>query len=74
MFLSTDSHYTDYEGHVGFINKRIKNNENLILDFAVEHIGKAMEMGDDNEIVLHDESESRIVYVTDVYGLPEIVL
>ena len=73
MFLSTDSHYTDYEGHVGFINKRIKNNENLILDFAVEHIGKAMEMGDDNEIVLHDESESRIVYVTDVYGLPEIV-
>ena len=39
----------------------------------MEHIGKAMELGDDNEIVLHDESESRIVYVTDVYGLPEIV-
>lgn len=72
MFLSTDSHYTDYEGHVGFINKRKENGENLIIDFAIEHIGKAMEMGEDNEIILYDESESRWMYVTDVDGFPEI--
>ena len=73
MFLATDSHYTDYEGHVGFIDKRMANGEKIIMDLAVEHIGKAMELDDNNEIILYDESEARQIYVSDIPGLPESV-
>lgn len=73
MFLATDSHYTDYEGHVGFIDKRAANGEKIIMDLAVEHIGKAMELDDHNSIILYDESEARQIYVSDIPGLPEAV-
>lgn len=73
MFLSTDSHYTDYEGHVGFIDKRRKNGERIIMDIAIEHIGKAMELDENNNIVLYDESEVRQIYVSNISNLPEIV-
>ena len=73
MFLSTDSHYTDYEGHVGFIDKREANGEKIIMDFAIEHIGKAMELDDNNEIILYEESEARQIYVSNIEGLPETV-
>ena len=73
MFLSTDSHYTDYEGHVGFIEQRAKEGKKIIMDFAVEHIGKAMELDSNNEIILYDETEVRQIYVSKVNNLPEIV-
>lgn len=73
MFLSTDSHYTDYEGHVGFLNKREANGDNIIMDLAIEHVGKAMELDSNNNIVLYDESEARMMYVADEKSLPDIV-
>lgn len=73
MFLATDSHYTDYEGHVGFLDAREADGTNLIVDLAVEHIGKAMEMDDDNQIVLEDASEARQIYVSNIKGLPQAI-
>ncbi|MCI9596871.1 MAG: M28 family peptidase [Firmicutes bacterium] len=73
MFLSTDSHYTDYEGHVGFIDKCGANGEKIIMDLAVEHIGKAMELDENNDMILYDESETRQIYVSNIPGLLEAV-
>ena len=73
MFLATDSHYTDYEGHVGFLDQIEKNGEKIIIDFAVEHIGKAMELDDDNNIILYNESEARQMYVSKIDHLPQKV-
>lgn len=73
MFLATDSHYTDYEGHVGFLDKRDEKGENIVLDFAIEHIGKEMELDDDNNIILYDEPEARMMYVADINNLPKLV-
>ncbi len=73
MFLATDSHYTDYEGHVGFLEQREKNGEKIVMDFAVEHIGKAMELDADNNIILYDESEARQIYVSKRDHLPQKV-
>ncbi len=73
MFLATDSHYTDYEGHVGFIDKRTANGERIIMDIAVEHIGKAMELDEHNNMILYDESEARQIYVSNIQGLPQAV-
>ena len=73
MFLATDSHYTDYEGHVGFLDQREKNGEKIIMDFAVEHIGKAMELDEDNNIILYNESEARQIYVSKIDHLPQKV-
>lgn len=73
MFLATDSHYTDYEGHVGFIEKCSANGEKIIMDLAVEHIGKAMELDANNDMIIYDESEARQVYVSNIPGLAETV-
>ena len=73
MFLATDSHYTDYEGHVGFIDKRMANGEKIVMDIAVEHIGKAMELDGNNDMILYGESEARQIYVSNIPGLPEAV-
>lgn len=72
IFLSTDSHYTDYEGHDGFIRNRKADGTNIIMDFAIEHLGKEMEMDEDNQIILYDESAVRNLYVYDDGSLPEI--
>lgn len=69
MFAATDTHYTDYEGHIAFIQQRQKNGENIILDCAIEHIAKEMDLDDDYNIILHDEPETRMLYVTDTHGL-----
>ena len=63
MFAGMDSHYTDYEGHVNFIKNRKKAGKNLIMDFAIEHVAREMELGEDNGIILNDEPETRMVYV-----------
>ena len=51
MFAATDSHYTDYEGHVGFIKNRQNENKNIVMDFAVEHIAKEMDLDDKNHTI-----------------------
>ena len=72
MFVSTDSHYTDYEGHVGFLENRKEAGDNIILDFAIEHIAEEMDMDDENNIVLTGENETRMMYITDKDGLFEL--
>ena len=74
MFAATDSHYTDYEGHVGFIKNRQNENKNIVMDFAVEHIAKEMDLDDKNHTIIIDEAETRILYVDkNADGLLELV-
>lgn len=73
MFAGLDSHYTDYEGHVTFMENRKKNGQNIKLDIALEHIGKEMDIDEDNNLILRDEPESRLLYVSKSLGiLPQI--
>lgn len=73
MFLSTDSHYTDYEGHIGFIEKRKTEGEHILIDLAIEHLGKEMELDEENQIILGQENEARQFYVSNIQGLPDTV-
>ena len=61
--LSTDTHFTDYEGQSCYVEKHLKAGDKIIYDFAIEHMAKEMELGDDNSIVIHDEAETRMLYV-----------
>lgn len=69
LFLSTDSHYTDYEGHDEFINRREEEGKNIVLDFCIEHIAKEMDLGKDNEMIIYDRPETRLLFATDYKGL-----
>ena len=73
MFLATDSHYTDYEGHVGFLDRREAEGDHIIMDLAIEHIGKAMELDQDNRIILNEGCEARQIYVADIDHLADTV-
>lgn len=73
MFVATDSHYTDYEGHVGFLKNRKHAGDNIVADFAVEHVAMEMDLDEDNNIVLTGEPEARMIYVDDRNGLVEFV-
>ena len=74
MFAATDTHYTDYMGHQAFIKKRMAEGEKMVLDIAIEHIGK--ETYFDENYVEHEtgEVESRVVYITRESGLNDIVI
>lgn len=72
MFVATDSHYTDYNGHVGFLENRKNNNDNIVLDFAIEHVAQEMDLDDDYNIILTGEPETRMLYVEDTNGLLEL--
>lgn len=65
MFGATDSHYTDYEGHAAFVEERKKHGDHIILDCCIEHIAKEMDLDEDYNILLKDEPETRMMYVTD---------
>jgi hypothetical protein len=73
IFAATDSHYTDYMGHQGFIKERQKAGDKIIIDLAIEHIAKEVEIGGDGNFMLTGEAEPRIVYVTEVTGLLDTV-
>lgn len=72
MFLSTDSHYTDYEGHDRFLDLMEEQGKTIAIDFCVEHIAKEMDLGPDNEMIIYDRPETRILYATDVKGLADM--
>lgn len=74
MFLSTDSHYTDYEGHDKFLDQREREGDKIVMDFCIEHIAKEMDLGENNEMILYDKPETRILYATDTAGLPRIAM
>ena len=69
LFVATDSHYTDYEGHAGFLENRRKAGEHIIADFAIEHVAQEMHLDEDNQIVLTGEPETRMLYADEGSGL-----
>lgn len=73
MFAATDTHYTDYMGHQGFIEARKKNGENLILDITLEHLGKEVAENENGELVETGEVETRVCYVTKSTNLYDYV-
>lgn len=74
MFAATDTHYTDYEGHQAFIRRRKELGEKLILDIAMEHIGKETYFDDNYQEHETGEVESRLVYISKYPGLKDIVI
>lgn len=72
VFLSTDSHYTDYEGHVGFIRNRKEEGRKIAFDFSIEHIAKEMELDSKNNMLIYDRPETRLLYVSKINGMPDI--
>lgn len=73
MFAATDTHYTDYMGHQGFIKMRKEAGDNIILDLVIEHIGKEAVVDDDGHLQLTGQHESRLVYITKQSGLYDFV-
>ncbi len=69
LFVATDSHYTDYEGHAGFLENRKNAGEHIIADFAIEHVAQEMHLDEDNQIVLTGEPEMRMLYADEGSGL-----
>ena len=69
MFALTDTHFTDYVGHEAFIAARAEAQDRIILDVCIEHIGKEIVLGDNNEAVETGYCEPRMVYVSDESGL-----
>lgn len=69
VFVSTDSHYTDYEGHDKFLDMMEEEGKNIVADFCVEHIAKEMDMDEDNRMIIYDRPETRIIFATDYKGL-----
>lgn len=74
MFAATDTHYTDYMGHQGFIKRRKEKGDNLILDLVIEHIGKEVVLDEDGKMIETGEVESRLVYVTKETRLYDFVI
>ena len=66
IFAGLDGHYTDYAGHKLFVRKRLEENRNIVCDMVIEHIGKEVGLGQDNEPAVREEPELRLLYVTDV--------
>lgn len=69
MFVATDTHYTDYMGHQAFVKARQNEGTNMVLDVAIEHIGKEAVFSDDGDLVETGEVEDRLVYITRESGL-----
>lgn len=73
MFVATDTHYADYQGHLGFIKARQKEGDRIILDVAIEHIGKESILDEQGRQIETGEVESRMVYVSAQAGLYDFV-
>lgn len=63
LFATMDTHFTGYQGHTNFIQRRKENRENVILDIALEHIGKEVII-EDGKAKLTGEVEFRGIFVT----------
>lgn len=73
MFVATDTHYTDYQGHQAFIKARQAEGIDMILDLAIEHIGKEAVFDETGSLVETGEVEARLLYVTEESGLYDSV-
>lgn len=72
MFAALDSHYTDYNGHKAFLKNRMGEKE-ILVDIVIEHIGKEVGISEDNQPVVSDEPELRLVYVTNENVFVDVV-
>ena len=61
--LSTDTHFTDYEGQSCYVEKHLNDGDRILYDFTIEHMAKEMELDENNGMIIHDEAESRMLYV-----------
>ena len=73
MFAATDTHYTDYMGHQGFIKARKEAGDNIILDLVIEHIGMEAVVDEAGKMVMTGQPESRLVYITKETGMYDFV-
>ncbi|MBT2474921.1 M28 family peptidase [Microbacterium sp. ISL-103] len=73
MFAATDTHFTDYVGHLAFLEERENAGDKILVDLCIEHVGKEIELADDNSPVETGYIEPRIVYVSDETGLLPVV-
>lgn len=69
MFAATDTHFTDYVGHLAFLEERRVSKQRIVLDLCIEHVGKEIELGADNQAVETGHVEPRLVYISDESGL-----
>lgn len=69
MFTATDTHFTDYVGHVAFLEARDRDRHRIVLDVCIEHIAKEIELDPQNQAVETGFVEPRLVYVSDESGL-----
>lgn len=69
MFAATDTHFTDYVGHLAFLEERRRAGHRLVLDLCIEHVGKEVELDAENRAVETGHVEPRLVYISDETGL-----
>lgn len=65
MFAALDTHYTDYAANTGFIKKRKESGDNILLDIAIEHIGKEAAFDENYNLYETGEVEARVFYVSE---------
>lgn len=65
MFAALDTHYTDYAANIGFVKRRKAEGDNVIIDIAVEHVGKEAALDDDYNLYETGEVEPRLIYVSE---------
>jgi hypothetical protein len=65
MFVATDTHYTDYAANIGFIKRRRQENKKIILDIAIEHIGKEAALDDHYNLYETGRIEPKLFYVSE---------
>jgi len=73
MFAATDTHFTDYIGHHAFLDERRRLEQRIILDLCIEHVGKEVELGEDNQAIETGHVEPRLVYISDEADLYSVV-
>lgn len=73
MFAATDTHYTDYEGHMGFINDCAARGLKIIADISAEHIGKEAVQNAEGQFELTGNTGLKLIYTTENRKLLQIV-
>lgn len=69
MFTATDTHFTDYIGHLAFLEARDRGGDRIVLDICIEHIAKEVELDSENQAIETGFIEPRLVYISDESGL-----
>ena len=72
MFAATDTHFEGYIAHQDFIDRRKDEKQDIILDVSIEHIGKEVELDENNNAVLTGYTDTRVFYVSGSSKLMDI--